>query len=69
MKVKARLIPGGKTKTLELKKGAVAEDMVRLLGMNRETVIVVRKGGKPIPECEPLASGDILEIVTVISGG
>lgn len=68
MKVKARLIPGGKTKTLELKRGAVAEDVVRLLGMNRET-IVVRRGGKPIPECEPLADGDLLEIITVISGG
>ncbi len=68
MKVKARLIPGGKTKTLELKKGAVAEDAVRLLGMNRET-IVVRKRGLPIPECEPLANGDLLEVITVISGG
>ncbi len=69
MKVKARLIPGGKTKTLELKKGAVAEEVVRLLGMNRETVIVIRKKGIPIPECEPLADGDLLEIITVISGG
>lgn len=68
MKVKARLIPGGKTKTLELKRGAVAEDIVRLLGMNRET-IVVRKNGRPIPECEPLVGGDLLEIVTIISGG
>ncbi len=68
MKVKARIIPGGKTKTLELKKGATAEEAIRLLGMNRETV-VVRKKGTPIPECEPLANGDLLEIVTVISGG
>lgn len=68
MKIKAKLIPGGKTKTLELKRGAVAEEVVRLLGMNRETV-VVRRGGNPIPECEPLANGDLLEIITVISGG
>lgn len=68
MKVKARLIPGGKTKTLELKKGDTAEEAIRLLGMNRETV-VVRKKGIPIPECEPLADGDSLEIITVISGG
>lgn len=68
MKVKALLIPGGKTRTLELKSGAVAEDVVRLLGMNRETV-VVRRAGKPIPECEPVMSGDDLEILTIISGG
>lgn len=68
MKVKVRLVPGGKTKTLELKKGATAEEAVRLLGMNRETV-VVRRAGKPIPECEPVTGGDELEILTIISGG
>lgn len=68
MKIKARLIPGGKTKTFKLKRGAVAENLVKLLGMNRETV-VVRREGKPIPECEPLADGDSLEIITIISGG
>lgn len=68
MKAKVRLVPGGKTKTIELKKGAVAEDIIRLLGMNRETV-VVRRAGKPIPECEPVMGGDELEILTIISGG
>lgn len=43
-------------------------DLLKLLGQNRETV-VVRVNGKIITEEERLAGGDLVEILPIVTGG
>lgn len=43
-------------------------DLLKLLGQNRETV-VVRVNGKIITEEEGLAGGDLVEILPIVTGG
>jgi len=69
MKVTFHLLPTSKqTKTLELKDGAKVEDAVRVLGLYPDAWIAVR-GSEPIPSDGPLADGDEIKLVSVISGG
>lgn len=55
-------------KTVELNKNANVFDALNTAKINPETVLV-KRNKQLIPHDEPLKDGDVLESVTVISGG
>lgn len=57
-----------KERELDLPDGARADDAPRALGIRPELVLVFR-GERPIPGDEPLAEGDRIRILRVVSGG
>ena len=57
-----------KQRELELPEGAKADDAPRALGVRPELVLVFR-GDRPLPADEPLADGDRIRILRVVSGG
>ncbi len=68
MDVTARTMPDGLSHLVSLPTAAVAGDLVRALGMPTAACLVLR-GARPVPIDEPLADGDVLEVVYVASGG
>ncbi len=65
--VTVREIPG-KARTASVARGAAISDLLSSLRINRERV-VVRKNGRLLPESEALSNGDVVEVVSIISGG
>lgn len=53
---------------INLKEGVSIEELLLELGINRETVLVTKNGEISI-EDEILKDGDVIEIISVISGG
>lgn len=69
MRVTVQLLPGKKkAKALELRKGAMAQDAIRAMGLYPDAWIPVR-GDEPIPVDEPLEDGEKLKLIAVVSGG
>ena len=69
MRVTLHLLPTRKeSKTVELKKGATAEQAIRALGLLPDAWIPIR-GNEPLPLDEPLKDGDELKLISVVSGG
>ncbi|ADB57106.1 MoaD/ThiS family protein [Archaeoglobus profundus] len=69
MKVKIKFL-GGFDKTeeeVEVEKGKRYSDLLKMLGINPETVVVVRNG-KPVPVDDFVEEGEIV-VMRVISGG
>jgi len=69
MQVRVRLLPGGEEKTVELPEGARAGDLLRALGLEKESHVVM-VNGVPVPEEDPIppGAGEIV-VVRVLSGG
>jgi len=64
-----KLLPGGEEKTVELPENARAGDLLRLLGLERESHVVMI-GGVPVPEDDPIPPGTReIVVVRVLSGG
>ena len=57
-----------RTEGVELPEGATGLDLLRKLGLPPDAHLVVR-GDIPIPVDEPLAEGEELLILSVVSGG
>ena len=57
-----------KERELELPADARADDAPRALGIRPELVLVFRDQ-RPLPADEPLADGDRIRILRVVSGG
>jgi sulfur carrier protein ThiS len=55
-------------KKLKLAKGATVEDSLRALALPRCKHITLRQG-VPIPADERLRDGDLIDVVSVFSGG
>jgi len=53
---------------IRVSRRAVVADLLKKLGQNRETV-VVRVNGKIVAEEEHLKSGDVVEIIPIVTGG
>lgn len=53
---------------VDLSEGSLADDAPRALGIRPELVLVFRDN-EPLPGDEPLADGDRLRIVRIVSGG
>ncbi len=69
MKVKIKFLGGfGKDREeVEIEKGKRYSDLLNLLGINPETVVIV-KDGKPVPVDDFVEEGEIV-VMRVISGG
>lgn len=57
-----------KERELDLAEGARADDAPRALGIRPEVVLVFRDE-RPLPGDAPLAEGDRIRILRVVSGG
>lgn len=57
-----------KERELELPEGARADDAPRAIGIRPELVLVFR-ADRPLPADAPLAEGDRIRILRVVSGG
>jgi len=69
MQVRVKLLPGGGEKTVELPEGARVGDLLRLLGLERESHVVMIDG-RPVPEEDPVPPGTReVVVVRVLSGG
>ncbi|MFH0961802.1 MAG: sulfur carrier protein ThiS [archaeon] len=66
-KILVKRIPG-KSSREEISPGETFENLLKKLGINRETV-VVRRNGRLVAESEKISPGDKVEIVSIISGG
>lgn len=55
-------------KKVKIEEGLLIEDLLRKLKINRETVLVAKNGEISLEE-EVLKDGDIIDIISVISGG
>ena len=53
---------------INLHEGSVVSDALKKVGINSETVLVKRRG-ELVAEIERLQENDILETISVISGG
>lgn len=60
--------PPPKERELDLPEDARADDAPRALGIRPELVLVFR-GERPLPGDEPLADGDRIRVLRVVSGG
>ena len=69
MMVIVHLLPARKeTREVDMPEGAKVEDVVRALGLVPDGWIAVR-GDVPLPSDEPVANGDDLKLISVVSGG
>ena len=68
MRVAAELLPLHRTEEIDLPSGATGFDLFRRLGLAPDAHLLVR-GEAPIPLDEPLAEGDALLVISVVSGG
>lgn len=57
-----------KEREVDLPEGATADDAPRAVGIRPELVLVFREG-RPVPGDAPLADGDRLRLLRVVSGG
>lgn len=57
-----------KEREVDLPEGSVADDAPRALGIRPELVLVFRDE-RPLPGDAPLADGDRIRILRVVSGG
>ncbi len=69
MKVKIKFLGGfdKNEEEVEIEKGKKYSDLLKSLGINPETVVVV-KDGKPVPVDDFVEEGEIV-VMRVISGG
>lgn len=56
------------TRRLRLQARARIADLLKSLGYNPE-VVATRRNGKIVAEGERLASGDLVEIIPIVTGG
>jgi len=68
IKVTVKQVGKKHKRELRLAPRATIADLLKELGHNRETV-VVKRNGKIVVEEERLADGDLIEILTVVTGG
>lgn len=59
---------GEESRTIEMRDGARVSDLLKELGVNRETVLV-KVDGKIVPEEEELSAGAEVMIFRVVTGG
>ncbi len=67
VRVRVRVIPGGRLEDLELEPGSKVADMVERLGLALSGVVVLRDGS-PLPEDEVVEEGEYT-VLLAASGG
>jgi sulfur carrier protein ThiS len=69
MKITVRSMPRGEVDTsIELPKGAIIIDLLKALNLRPDNWIASRDG-RAIPDDSPLADGDSIKLLSVVSGG
>jgi sulfur carrier protein ThiS len=68
MKITVEFIPSKETKEVELEEGATGMSLVENLDLTPDSIIIARSR-TPIPIDEPLKDGEILTLISVVSGG
>lgn len=68
IEVRVKIIGQRSARRLRVSARTTVADLLKQLEQNRETV-VVRLNGKIVAEEERLASGDLVEILPVVTGG
>ncbi|HYT00476.1 MAG TPA: hypothetical protein VEO20_07385 [Thermoplasmata archaeon] len=68
MQIIAELVPRRGEETVTLEPGARGFDLLRALRLPPNAHLLVR-GGTPIPIDEPLADGERIRVIGVVSGG
>ena len=68
MRVTAEILAARREEYVELGEKATGLDLLRMLGLAPDAHILVRQD-VPIAADEPLADGDRLRVVAVVSGG
>ncbi len=67
VKVRVRVLPGGRVEELELARGSRVADIVARLGLAVSGVVVLREGS-PVPEDEVVEEGEYT-VLLAASGG
>ncbi len=68
MQVTAELVQARRTEDVALPAGATGLDLLKRLGLAPDAHLLLR-GETPIPVDEPLAEGERVRILIVVSGG
>ena len=68
MRVTAEILPARREEQVELGPSSTGLDLLRALRLAPDAHVLVRKD-VPIPADEPLADGEWIRIVAVVSGG
>jgi sulfur carrier protein ThiS len=68
MRIQVEILPARESKEVELPPDATGLDLVKALDLAPDAHILVR-GDVPIPLDEPLADGEALRLIGVVSGG
>jgi len=68
IEIKVKIIGQKSARMLKLPARATAAEILKKLGQNRETVVVMLNG-RIVAEEERMASGDSVEILPVVTGG
>ena len=69
MNVTLHLLPTSReSKKVKLEKGATVEQAIRSLDLLPDAWIPIR-GNEPVPLDETLKDGDVLKLISVVSGG
>lgn len=66
--VSVRILPRKQKQRIKLPTQAKITDLLKALDLNPQTV-VVRRNGKIIVERERLGSGDLVEVIPIVTGG
>ncbi len=67
--VTVRLVPEGEERSVEVgEKGVRVRDLVKMLGLNPESVVVLRDGA-PLVDTDIVKPGERVDVVRVLSGG
>jgi len=69
MKITVRSMPRSEVDTsLDMPKGSIVLDLLKALNLRPDNWIASRDG-KAIPDDSPLADGDSIKLLSVVSGG
>ena len=63
-----RLLPEGKVVKLQVEGPVRAGSLLKMVGMNPESAVVLRKGA-PVVESDHVKPGERVDVVRVLSGG
>ncbi|GAB6147498.1 hypothetical protein JCM10135_00390 [Stetteria hydrogenophila] len=68
MPVRVKLVPEGRVVEVRVEGSVRAGALLRMLGLNPESAVVLRSG-TPLTEDEEVRDGEEVEVVRVLSGG
>ncbi len=68
MAIRINIVRGKARSAIEADAGSTIAKVLELIGVNRETVLVRLNGDVAIEE-EAVEDGDVVEVITAVSGG